>query len=59
MAHKIHSESCSACGACSEACPESAISYLAGKAIYTIDPEKCIDCGACQAACGSGAARAD
>ena len=59
MAHKIHAESCSACGACAEVCPSEAIAYVKGKAIYTIDEEKCIDCGACQDGCGSGAARSE
>jgi len=59
MAYVINAESCSACGACAENCPENAITYIAGKAVYTIDPEKCVDCGACQDNCGSGAARSD
>lgn len=59
MSYKIHDESCSACGACMEACPEGAISYNAAKCCYTIDPEKCVECGACQDACGSGAARSN
>jgi len=58
MAHKISDESCSACGTCSEVCPEGAISYKADTCCYVIDAEKCIDCGACKDACGSGAARA-
>ena len=57
MSHKIDNESCSACGACAEICPEGAISYNAKSCVYTIDPEKCIDCGACKDGCGSGAAQ--
>lgn len=59
MAYKIHAESCSACGACAETCPEGAISYKKATCTYTIDPEKCVDCGACEAGCGSGAARSE
>lgn len=59
MAYKIHDESCSACGACMETCPENAITYNATKCCYVIDPEKCIDCGACAEGCGSGAARSN
>jgi len=57
MAYKIDNESCSACGACSEICPEGAISYNSKTCVYTINAEKCIDCGACKDACGSGAAQ--
>lgn len=52
MAYKINPETCTACGACAETCPQEAIS--AGSPAYTIDPEKCIDCGACESACPSG-----
>ena len=52
MAYKINPETCTACGACAETCPQEAIS--AGTPAYTIDPEKCIDCGACESACPSG-----
>ena len=57
MAHKINDESCSACGACAEVCPEAAIAYNPAKCCYIINPEKCIDCGACKDGCGSGAAQ--
>ncbi len=57
MAHKIDNESCSACGACAENCPEQAISYFAPKATYSVSAEKCIDCGLCATNCGSGAIR--
>lgn len=47
MAYVI-SNACTACGACAEECPESAIHE--GKP-YTIDPEACIDCGLCESVC--------
>ncbi len=56
MAHKI-SEECIACGACSESCPEGAIS--SGETIYIIDPAKCTDCGTCAEVCPVDACKAE
>jgi formate hydrogenlyase subunit 6/NADH:ubiquinone oxidoreductase subunit I len=53
MAYKIAEDTCIACGACVEACPEGAIE--AKDPVYTIVAEKCIDCGTCEATCPNGA----
>lgn len=52
MAYKIN-DSCTKCGACSEACPNSAISE--GKEKYEIDADNCIECGLCEGECAFGA----
>lgn len=41
MAYKI-TEDCTACGLCTEECPNNAISE--GEDIYVIDPDKCTEC---------------
>ena len=52
MAYKINN-TCINCGACSSACPVSAISP--GEFIYRIDPDICVGCGACASVCPVGA----
>jgi ferredoxin len=52
MAFRI-TDSCTACGTCSDSCPADAIS--AADERYTIDPDLCIDCGSCVDACPTGA----
>jgi len=48
MAHVID-DSCAACGACMEECPEEAITE--GDPIYNIDAAKCTDCESCVEVC--------
>jgi len=45
---------CLGCGACAEACPSRAISYLPGGVPET-DRDRCTACGACTEACPTGA----
>lgn len=52
MAYVI-SDECVMCGACAEACPQSAISQ--GDSKYQIDADKCISCGECGSVCPVGA----
>ena len=45
---------CSGCGACIEACPKQAISFIKDEldAVYPhIDEDKCVKCGRCQQVC--------
>jgi len=51
MAYVI-GDSCVACGACADACPESAITV---DDVAVIDESKCVDCGACVDECPSEA----
>jgi NAD-dependent dihydropyrimidine dehydrogenase PreA subunit len=53
MAYIITADSCVACAACVDACPEGAIAEK--DPVYAIDPAKCIDCGACESTCPNGA----
>ena len=53
MAYIMDTDNCVACGACIEACPESAI--IEKDSVYSIIAEKCIDCGACESTCPNGA----
>lgn len=48
MAHIID-DTCCACGACMEECPEEAIAE--GDPIYIIDAGKCTDCESCVEVC--------
>ncbi len=48
MAHKID-DTCCACGACMEECPEEAIAE--GDPIYIIEAGKCTDCESCVEVC--------
>ena len=50
----VRDESCIACGACAEHCPEDAIS-IDDSAV--IDREKCVGCGECLQRCPTGAVR--
>ncbi len=52
MPYKI-TDSCTACGSCTDSCPSEAIKQ--GDAQYTIVPDLCIDCGSCVDACPVGA----
>lgn len=58
MAYEIDARKCTACGGCSDECPQDAITAAPDGSVYRIDPDRCIDCGACEAACASGAPRA-
>jgi ferredoxin len=49
---KIISDSCVACGACADVCPEGAITV---DDVAVIDSSKCVDCGACVDECPSDA----
>ncbi|MBP0574237.1 4Fe-4S binding protein, partial [Mycobacterium tuberculosis] len=42
MAFKIIVDTCTACGACEDECPNNAISHK-GK-VYTINAKKCTEC---------------
>lgn len=53
MAVQVEKEKCSACKACVDACPSSAITVPGEFAIISADD--CIDCGACVDACPNGA----
>lgn len=50
----ITAQPCSACGACSEACKESAVTVDAAGVVTGIDMERCVDCGACVGICPTG-----
>ena len=47
----VISDSCVACGTCSDTCPNEAISMDDGLGRYVIDGGKCVDCGSCADAC--------
>lgn len=49
MSHSINVDECTSCGACSEVCPEQAISET--DSAYIIDQALCTDCAVCEAAC--------
>lgn len=53
MAYVIAEDTCIACSACVDACPEGAIEPK--DPVYTIIAEKCIDCGSCESTCPNGA----
>lgn len=48
------SDSCIACGSCSDACPAGAIAMDDNLGHYAIDPNKCADCGTCADTCPMG-----
>lgn len=50
----ITDQPCSACGACSDACRESAVTLDAGGMITDIAMDRCVHCGACTASCPTG-----
>ena len=53
MAVQVEKDKCSACKACVDACPSSAITVPDDKAV--VAESDCIDCGACVDTCPSGA----
>lgn len=52
MAVQVDKEKCSACKACVDACPSSAITVPDQVAV--VSESDCIDCGACVDACPNG-----
>ena len=54
--YSIDGDACTGCGACVQACPESAISGKA-KEPHVIDGKKCIKCGLCLDACAFDAVK--
>jgi len=50
----VINDSCIACGACSESCPNGAIAMDDSLGRYAIDGDSCIDCGACAGECPMG-----
>ncbi len=51
--HAWRADRCSACGACVEACPNSALEMRNGRPVT--DVERCVLCGRCVDACPTGA----
>ncbi len=49
---KVIESECVACGACADACPQSAITI---GDVAVIDAGACVDCGACIDECPAGA----
>ncbi len=47
----VISDSCVACGTCSDSCPNEAIAMDDALGRYVIDGGKCVDCGTCADAC--------
>ena len=63
----FHADRCTGCGACSQACPQRAVSMeslsppapaLPGKSLPRLDRSLCQGCGACVPACPYGAREA-
>lgn len=52
MAVQVDKEKCSACKACVDACPSSAITVP--DTVAVVSEADCIDCGACVDACPNG-----
>ena len=50
MPAKVNQEVCLGCGACTGACPVSAIA-LNGDGKAEVDESLCLDCGACTGEC--------
>lgn len=55
----VINDSCIACGACSESCPNEAIAMNDDLGRYAIDGGKCIDCGSCADTCPMGCISAE
>jgi dissimilatory sulfite reductase (desulfoviridin) alpha/beta subunit len=51
---RVSEESCTRCGACREACKESAIDLPDDAGRPIVNQEKCVSCGQCILACSSG-----
>lgn len=54
----VISDSCVACGTCSETCPVGAIAMDDGLGRYAVS-DACIDCGACEDGCPVGCISAE
>ncbi len=54
----VISDSCVACGTCSETCPSGAIAMDDNLGRYVIS-DACVDCGACEDACPMGCISAE
>lgn len=52
MAVTIDPDSCIACGACVDACPQGVLEVE--DTVVLTDPDGCIDCGACVDTCPVG-----
>lgn len=48
----VNGSDCVACGACTDVCPQGAITV---DDVAVIDADKCVDCGACVDECPAGA----
>ena len=55
----VINDSCIACGACSESCPNEAIAMDDNLGHFAIDGGKCIDCGSCADTCPMGCIAAE
>ena len=55
VTYRIVPALCRKCSMCARVCPNEAISGIAGKEAYVIDPSKCIKCGSCIDSCRFGA----